>query len=202
MYKVYIHTFPNGKHYVGITQQKPEKRWHYGAGYSGQPYVYNAIKKYGWENIYHSIIYDDLTKEEAEEKEITLIALLKSNQRDYGYNVANGGQCRGTMSEESRKKLSKSRKGINFSESHLKKISDSHKGIIPTKEQNFKNMMNSPKRKPVVCVETNVKYNSIREAGRKTGFNPRIIAAICKGEYGRKTTGGYSWKYVQEGDDE
>lgn len=26
-YKVYMHTLPNGKRYVGITKQEPEKRW-------------------------------------------------------------------------------------------------------------------------------------------------------------------------------
>lgn len=32
-YTVYIHNFPNGKSYVGITGQLPEKRWKNGWGY-------------------------------------------------------------------------------------------------------------------------------------------------------------------------
>lgn len=121
-YKVYIHTFQNGKTYVGITKQEPMRRWKYGAGYKkNQPFVYNAIQKYGWQNIYHQVLYDGLSKDEAEKMEIELISILKSNNRNYGYNLANGGNCRGTLSEESRKKLSKSRKGIVFSEEHIKK---------------------------------------------------------------------------------
>lgn len=46
LYFVYKHTFPNGKIYIGITDQKPERRWRNGIGYRRQPYVYNAIKKY------------------------------------------------------------------------------------------------------------------------------------------------------------
>ena len=32
-YFVYIHIFPNGKRYVGLTSQNPERRWGKGIGY-------------------------------------------------------------------------------------------------------------------------------------------------------------------------
>ena len=32
-YKIYVHTAPNGKRYVGITRQKLNRRWRYGEGY-------------------------------------------------------------------------------------------------------------------------------------------------------------------------
>lgn len=35
---VYVHIAPNGKKYVGITSQKPEKRWNHGEGYQRHPY--------------------------------------------------------------------------------------------------------------------------------------------------------------------
>ena len=47
---VYQHISPNGKSYIGITQQDPEKRWQNGKGYTGQKKFYNAIKKYGWDS--------------------------------------------------------------------------------------------------------------------------------------------------------
>lgn len=44
-YTVYKHTnLKNGKIYVGITQQKAEKRWERGHGYQRQPYFRDAIK--------------------------------------------------------------------------------------------------------------------------------------------------------------
>ena len=53
-------------------------------------YFTNAIKKYGWANIEHKILYTNLSKEEAEQKEIELIKEYKSNKREYGYNLTEG----------------------------------------------------------------------------------------------------------------
>lgn len=56
---VYEHLFPNGKRYVGITSKPPKTRWENGAGYAkdGQPVMYNAIQKYGWDNIEHNVLF-------------------------------------------------------------------------------------------------------------------------------------------------
>lgn len=198
MYSVYIHLFPNGKTYVGVTQQEPQKRWKYGAGYRKQPYINNAIKKYGWANVKHIVLFSGMSKEDAEAKEKELITLLKSNNRQFGYNVANGGNTSGKFSEETKQKLSKMRIGMQFSDEHKRNLSKSHKGIIPSKEQNQKNMINNPRRKPVLCIETGIKYDSIRDAGRKTGINHKRIAEVCNRAYGHKSAGGFSWKYVDE----
>ena len=65
-YFVYKHTFPNNKVYIGITQQQPEKRWKNGLGYdSHQEIMKRAIKKYGWNNIKHDILFQNLSKDEA-----------------------------------------------------------------------------------------------------------------------------------------
>lgn len=90
-YKVYKHTFPNGKVYIGITSLEPKKRWANGAGYRDNKRMYNAIKKYGWDNIKHEILFTDLTQEQAYEKEITLIAEYGSIEFDKGYNRHIGG---------------------------------------------------------------------------------------------------------------
>lgn len=110
-YTVYMHTFPNGKRYIGITCQEVHKRWKNGYGYKHNSFLKNAIQKYGWENAKHEILYENLTKEEAEQKEIELIALYKSNQREYGYNIENGGNHNGKHSEETKRKISESNKG-------------------------------------------------------------------------------------------
>lgn len=103
--------FPNGKKYIGITKQNVEKRWMNGKGYATNKYMSRAIEKYGWENIDHIILFENLTKEEAEQKEIELIAKYKSNKRKFGYNIENGGNCIGTVSEETKKKMSNAFKG-------------------------------------------------------------------------------------------
>lgn len=68
IYSVYMHIFPNGKRYVGITSQQISRRWREGKGYKSQEMFTRAINKYGWDNIQHIILYDKLTKEQAEEK--------------------------------------------------------------------------------------------------------------------------------------
>ena len=45
MYVVYMHKTPSNKVYIGITSQKPEKRWNEGLSYN--KYFTNAIIKYG-----------------------------------------------------------------------------------------------------------------------------------------------------------
>lgn len=94
---VYIHIFPKSltgydydKYYVGITSQGILRRWRPdGSGYNNQKYMRNAIKKYGWNNIYHEVIADNLTFEEANGLEQTLIKELCCFGK-YGYNRSDG----------------------------------------------------------------------------------------------------------------
>jgi group I intron endonuclease len=135
-YCVYVHISPSGKKYVGQTGTKPEYRWQNGKGYLQkykknneytQPVFARAILKYGWENFEHEIIASNLTKEEANNFEKLLIEKLDTVNSKYGYNCTMGGEgC--SPSEESRKKMSESHKGMKRSEETKKKISESLKG--------------------------------------------------------------------------
>lgn len=51
-------------------------------------------------------------------------------------------------------------------------------------------------KKPVICIETNIKYNSIKEASRLTNIDGRCIQKVCKGE--RNTAGKLHWKFAKE----
>lgn len=86
MYKVYKHTVPNGKVYIGVTSYEPEIRWMGGRGYKDNCEFFNAILKYGWDNIQHEILFDGLTKKEAFDIEAKQIALYNSTDSLYGYN--------------------------------------------------------------------------------------------------------------------
>ena len=94
-YCVYKHTnILNGKIYIGITSQQPERRWKNGYGYEGNEYFYRAIQKYGWnEGFEHEIIVDGLTKEQACAIEIELIQAYDSTNSNKGYNFSSGGDC-------------------------------------------------------------------------------------------------------------
>lgn len=133
-YSVYKHTFPNSKIYIGITFRNPKVRWGNGNNYSNNKYMANAIKKYGWDNISHEILFTNLTQEQAEKIEIELIKLYKSNNPQYGYNIANGGKHNGMFSEETIEKMRKAQLGKHLSEETKLKISNSNKAKCVSKE--------------------------------------------------------------------
>lgn len=128
-YFVYMHISPNGKRYIGITQNYL-KRWRNGLGYKKNSYFYSAIQKYGWDKFKHIIIAENLTLHDAEKMEVELIAEYKTNQKEFGYNHAEGGKVnRGyKLSQETRKKLSESHIGIP----------NSNKGKLMSKKQKEK----------------------------------------------------------------
>jgi hypothetical protein len=70
---VYRHTSPSGKVYIGITSQNVERRWNSGKGYTLCKAFYNAILKYGWDNIKHEVLFTNLSEERAKKLEIELI---------------------------------------------------------------------------------------------------------------------------------
>lgn len=116
MWKVYMHITPNGKKYIGITGRDTETRWKNGNGYYNHKYFFNAIKKYGWKNIEHTVIFKNLTEEEAKEKEIQLIEKYQTTNRKYGYNLTNGGSGRngiGLVSEKQKEKQRINSRGKN-----------------------------------------------------------------------------------------
>ena len=104
-YTVYKHITPNGKIYIGITKRNPLKRWQNGRGYSTNKHFSRAIKKYGWNNMIHKILFSGLSEEEAKIKEIKLMAYYKYNNPKYGYNITSGGNYRAKLSKESIEKL-------------------------------------------------------------------------------------------------
>lgn len=83
-YVVYEFTFPDGKKYYGRTYNV-EARWQGGRGYKTQK-VGKAIEKFGWENVEKRIIAKNLTKENAEMIERSLIKGTNSDLELLGYN--------------------------------------------------------------------------------------------------------------------
>lgn len=187
-YYVYKHTAPNGKIYIGITKSNPILRWKNGKGYRTQVF-YRAILKYGWDNIKHEILYNNLTKEDAEIIERKLIKEYKANNPQYGYNVDNGGNSIGTHSQitreklsqymkgdtrnkgrkhtlESRQNMSNAHKGKHLSEQTKKKLSISLKGRIHSDEaiQKLKQNARQNFSYPVYCMELDMQFNSVPEA--------------------------------------
>lgn len=195
---------------------EPERRWNNGYGYKRQPYFMNAIRKYGWDNFKHEILFVGLDKEEAERKEIELIAQCRSDEKAHGYNVEHGGNASGKMSEETKRKISKSLKGRHtdvapwLGKHHTaetkRKLSEMHKGSKNpmygkhASEETRRKMSEAQKRgklcKHVLCVETGETFVSASEAARALGLSQGNVSAVARGE--RKHSKGYHFKYIEE----
>ena len=207
-YSVYKHTFPNGKTYVGLTCQNPLARWQKGDGYKNQPLVFKAIKKYGWCNIKHEVVYSDLTLEEAHAKEIEMIALHKSNNPAFGYNIASGGFSGAghLVSADARKRIGDSHRGTPLSKEHRAKLRKPHYGKCrgERSEEWIKHLKESSigrPRKPInqyaKTGEFLQKWKSVIHASNTLGIAQANLISVCKGK--RKSAGGFLWMYADGG---
>lgn len=192
-YTVYMHVFPNGKRYIGITKGDVSERWKNGFGYKTQ-FVFTAIVKFGWDNIEHHILYTNLTKEDACEKERELIKKYKTLINENGYNADLGGDSTGVHSKETKKKISESKKGHIVSEETKNLLR-----ICMTEERKRKMIEASINKcsKPVICIETGIVYKSASQASRETGIEGSSISKVCQKKKRYVTAGGFHWEYAK-----
>lgn len=205
-YIVYCHTLiKDNKKYFGITSIKPILRWRKkGQGYKDNKYFYRAIKKYGWENFKHEILFKDLTKEEAKEKEKKLIKLYNTQNQKYGFNLTAGGESGNQPCKKTREKMSKSAKG-NKSHLGFKNTQEMKNNMRKLKNEYWSNIENRKKqsianewqKKKVAKIDKNTNeiiciYNSLAEASK--GRLKSNICHCCNEKI--KTAYGYKWKYI------
>lgn len=120
---VYKHISPSGRIYIGITpQSNVKRRWRYGTGYSNCVLFQNTIKKYGWYNIKHEILFTNLEEERAKNLERNLIRHYKN--LNISLNITDGGD--GTLgrvfSKETILKMKKSHSGKKLEKSHIENM--------------------------------------------------------------------------------
>lgn len=184
---LYKHTSPSGKVYIGQTNSI-KKRW-FPSAYKHNTVFYKAILKYGWDNIHHEVLYDDLTKKEVNQLEIKYIRYYKN--LGISYNITDGGEgklgvvpwhkgTKGLMptpwnkgkhhSQQTKDKISKTKKGVKYgkqSPEHIKHKVEKHK--IPIL---------------VYCIETGEirKWPSAIDIERfhPLHFNRKSINACCR----------------------
>lgn len=204
----------NGKLYIGITSNIKNRWTGSGSHYFDCPKFGKAIKKYGWDNFEHVILFDNLTKEDACLIEIKLIKEYKSNHRDFGYNIKLGGEL-GMLgikhSEETRAKRSKALTGITRTEIWKKRISDANtgkkrntpswnKGLKMGKilsDEHYK-MLSEKREIPVIRYDKNGCYIDEYKSATfaQNSLNIKHISSCCNGN--RKSAGGYIWKFKHD----
>lgn len=210
---VYCHTFPNGKKYIGITSQNPYRRWeNNGTGYKNQGLIWNAIQKYGWENVTHEIIFEVDDLKSAEYYEEYYITIYQSDNRKYGYNIKGGGRLAKGYKQrpEVVQKMAAARigeknwiYGKHLSAETKKKLSIAHKGkcdIEAIRKAAKKRMGGKAyNARKVACFTREGEYiksfDSLADAGREYGIRPQDIYNCCNGR--QLTTHGKRWKYAE-----
>lgn len=202
-YTVYKHTCPNGKVYIGITSSNPVVRWgKNGVGYKRNKHFFNAILKYGWDNIKHEILSSNLSQADACALEVELIARYKSNLFDFGYNRSAGGEkiASGVIrSTEERARISEGHKGQipwnkgkKASESARQRLSESHKGIFDgAKNPHAKKVYQFSIDGHLIKI-----WDCATDASRALGVCLSSISFCAKGKY--KTACGFIWRYKNE----
>lgn len=192
----------NGKIYIGITCQKPKRRWNNGRGYIENKHFTSAIKKYGWNKGFtHEILYSGLSERQAEVMEVSLIAYYDSTDETKGYNISPGG---GIQSKETRKKISEAKKGKPLTEEHKQKLSEALKGkfIGENSYMYGRTGYNCPSSKSVICITTGKCFGSTAEASRYYNFDDSNIRKCCRGErnYSGKLSDGTKlvWCFISD----
>ncbi len=213
-YSVYAHINKiNGKIYIGITRQRPERRWQDGKGYKKQQAIGRAVEKYGWDSFDHIIIADGLSPNSASEIEKVLIAMLDAQNPEHGYNLHPGGADPDGKSWDipARERMSKLHSGKNnwhygqhWSDEVKKKIGDAnrgrHYGDKRPKSEETKRKMSEGKMKPVWMCDRNdpsikIKwFRSSRDAADFLHINYKNISLALHGA--RKVAGGYAWQFA------
>lgn len=180
-WKVYKHTTPDGKAYIGITSQTSLRvRFQNGYGYRFCPVFFEAIVKFGWDNITHEILEDNLTKEQALKREIYYIALFKTDKAIHGYNRTPGGY---TVTKEMAKKISLAKKGKPNGKEGKIGADCAKSGILFQIDE--------------ITKKTVSVFHGYAEMNRETGYAQTPVKEAVAGKRARAY--GYLWRYEKRG---
>lgn len=153
MYKgvIYVALSPSGKKYYGKSCQSMQvrKKCHnYDANNTNKQKIFlSALRKYGTDNFIWSIV-ETLTAPTREElrsllneREKHWIQHDKTTDKNYGYNMTLGGDGGGVfgrkLSEETKRRISESLKGKEYTQERKDNMSKNGKGVSRPKKDDF-----------------------------------------------------------------
>jgi hypothetical protein len=160
---------------------------------------YNIVNKIGYDI---EILYENISWEEACEKEVELIKKYGRMDLKHGslVNMSDGGDGLHNPSQETKKKMSEAKKGHKQSEEHIKNVSKAllnHIGYWKGKTRSdetkkkiseaakmmpyeTKNKMSESKKRKVSTLNGEIVFESGRAAAKHYGVNPATISNWIK----------------------
>lgn len=130
----------NGKLYIGKTEKTLVQRWAIHVKNCNNKVnrrLYDAMNKYGIDNFHIELIECATDVKTLNEREKYWISYYKTTDKNFGYNMTeggDGGRLSPEMYEMIGRKVSVANKGHIVSENTRKKISDAHRGMSPSQE--------------------------------------------------------------------
>lgn len=162
----------NGKIYIGQTTKSIHhrlKRHLYLVRKGKNRYLYDAIRKYGSENFSIDEIETCYSKDELNEREKFWIKHFKSNEKECGYNMNEGGTG-GRQSREIVELIASKKRGVPLTEEHKRNISIGNRGKSKTPEHNKKvSESNKGKKRSEECIQE----MKLRCVGKKSPMEGR-----------------------------
>jgi len=159
-------------------------------------HMYNAIRKYGWEQftieIVHNFPKQGNWQERLDELEIQEIS-QRGTLAPGGYNNETGGNKNKVLHEDTKELMSAVRSG------------ERHAMFGKHHQDEAKDLLRDANRKEVQQwskdgTELIRTFASIEEASGGDKALSVNIGRVCSGKEGRKTAGGFHWKFSQEED--
>lgn len=198
LFTIYRHVSPIGRVYVGITSQDVETRWRHGDNYRNSTYFKRAIRKYGWKNFKHEILFTNVEEERARRLEIELIRHYKG--LGISYNLTNGGDgTNGYHHTDEYKQFKSQQMKEFFSTERGKEIcAKGGKTNLGKKYNRKSGFTKGDYQVRIVCqyslegVLLN-KFKSVSDASRKTGANNCQIGKCLRGK--AITAKNFIWRY-------
>lgn len=177
---IYKITSPSGSSYIGQTRCSVQQRWkiHVGGQKRGCPALFNAIRKYGQDNmrveIMSTVPVSSLNEEET--KAITNY----NSMAPAGYNLNEGGGNPCCVSDETKRKMSIARERFVYTTEHRAKLSEANRRRVWTEETKRK-MAESGRRK----IFTPEHRANISAAGKGRKHSAEFLSKISASQKGR-----------------
>ena len=209
-----IENMINHKIYIGQSENI-EKRWKQHKGREDNIHLKNAMEKYGLNNFSFEVLIKFIdgpfNKKYLNKFEEYFGKKYDAINRNKGYNIREYG-THGKMSNETLQVIKEKCSGIGngfYGKKHskeskikmsLKQIGENNPrygkvGLKGAKNPFFgKKGKDNPHSKSVICIETGIKFDSIRLASRFINKASTSITKCCKGK--ANTCGGFHWEYA------